>query len=383
MTAPVEDKRKSNDLDLPKCVATSGLEYFFVPRFKWCSKCRTVFINAEDALKHKREMHHYCRTCDRLFYSQEHFYLHHLEAEDALDHQAPFSGGKPISSTSKDHSCDRCSKQYTSGFELVAHFEAAECCPLSPSARSKQQLKIYDQNYYESQLGAVVRRRRSNIHHNKSPATYSFLDPVGEKRSGTTPRPLFRCGSCSQGFSRALDFIAHRLLFHPMVNIDEANKACPFCQSQHTSTSAVVAHLESGSCSSGAKRGHVDDYVFNAFSNRQAIENDIIQRSDLRSDLLELLRFYRAAPNALINSSGQYQCPFCPGLDFSHVSQLNQHLKSPAHSRRDPALYRCPICHTATQTLSGLLHHTEMTNCGMLQTAWFNKWWTAWSNASK
>lgn len=61
-----------------------------------------------------------------------------------------------------------------------------------------------------------------------------------------------------------------------------------------------------------------------------------------------------------------FECPLCD-REFTHLSQLNQHLSSPKHTKRDEKLYICkhPACQTKFETLSGLIQHVENGSCGM------------------
>lgn len=69
------------------------------------------------------------------------------------------------------------------------------------------------------------------------------------------------------------------------------------------------------------------------------------------------------------NADNRYDCHFCPGLDFSTLKQLNQHLQTPKHSNRIPGLYTCPGCKNEMQTLSGLLQHVDMAGCRVRKNA--------------
>lgn len=170
--------------------------------------------------------------------------------------------------------------------------------------------------------------------------------------------PDFPCRSCKQAFNTFRQLEQHRLTDHPEIK----NNACPFCGSRHASLSAVTAHIESGACPSGANRHCVDERIIQATTGSSSgVANAIVPRGAISPGPPTI---YQATERAR-NNYGRYECYFCPNLDFSTLSQLNQHLGSPKHSKRAPGMYTCPKCHMPTQTLSGLIQHAEMGNCGM------------------
>lgn len=167
----------------------------------------------------------------------------------------------------------------------------------------------------------------------------------------------FNCLSCSRTFSNFIAREQHRKAVHP----DDRNHHCPFCNSRHVSSSAVVQHLESGGCRSQANRQCVDEHIFQATNNTSSLAGALVTRNARQ---FEPITFYRATEKAL-NDRGNYECYFCPGMEFRLLKQLNQHLESPKHSKRTPGFYACPTCGIKTQTLSGLIQHAEMGSCGI------------------
>ncbi|RSH93444.1 hypothetical protein EHS25_007800 [Saitozyma podzolica] len=134
------------------------------------------------------------------------------------------------------------------------------------------------------------------------------------------------CKPCDRFFNSGHNLEAHR---NSSIHKTKDFK-CPFCPRMAVSSSAMIAHLESGTCRSGITRAMIDDWAFN-------------------------------------HHTGMYDCYFC-SADFRYLQQLNQHLASPKHTKRDQKLYRCPGCRAETETLSGLVSHVERGGCGFRQT---------------
>jgi hypothetical protein len=114
---------------------------------------------------------------------------------------------------------------------------------------------------------------------------------------------------------------------------------CLSVREADVSHSAVVSHLESGTCPSRINRKMIDDYVVrhdtrNFITNPQRMITDGSGRT-----FANAVPTYEATEQAWNGSA--YGCYFCP-LEFPYLGQLNQHLNSPAHARRDNRLYRCP-----------------------------------------
>lgn len=171
--------------------------------------------------------------------------------------------------------------------------------------------------------------------------------------------PEFSCRSCNQAFNTFRQLEQHRLSEHR----DIKNHTCPFCASRHASLSAVTAHVESGACPSGANRHCVDERIIRATtgSSSGGVAKAIVPRGAIAPGPPTI---YQATEKSR-NMYGRYECYFCPNMDFPTLKQLNQHLESPKHSKRTPGMYKCPRCQTVTQTLSGLIQHAEMGNCGV------------------
>ncbi|KAG2341971.1 hypothetical protein BDR05DRAFT_976668 [Suillus weaverae] len=106
----------------------------------------------------------------------------------------------------------------------------------------------------------------------------------------------------------------------------QKDTVCPFngCGLAFINNSALILHLESGSCRSGVNRRAVDNWSWNG----QA-----------------------------------YECVLCH-TQFRALMDLNRHLTSPRHQEK---VYRCPLstCQAHFVSLSGLCQHIESERCGV------------------
>ncbi|KAG1848530.1 hypothetical protein DFJ58DRAFT_796191 [Suillus subalutaceus] len=133
---------------------------------------------------------------------------------------------------------------------------------------------------------------------------------------------------------------------------------CPFngCGLGFINNSALILHLESGSCRSGVNRRVVDNWVRT---------ND---RSNLITNPARLITAGERAYVKLIATeqswNGQaYECVLCH-TQFRTLMDLNRHLASPRHQEK---VYRCPLstCQAHFVSLSGLCQHIESERCGV------------------
>ena len=134
---------------------------------------------------------------------------------------------------------------------------------------------------------------------------------------------------------------------------------CPFrgCDKTFVSRSALLLHLEEGSCRSGIDRTAINKYV------RQYDTNNII------TDPSRLLTSGTASDNTKYYASERswngykYECYLCHGT-YTSLSSLNQHLASPIHQDK---IYICPAstCRARFTTLSALYQHIDSEKCGV------------------
>lgn len=127
---------------------------------------------------------------------------------------------------------------------------------------------------------------------------------------------------------------------------------CRYCPTQYPTASALIVHLEFGSCPSGSNREiinagirHLDKY--------HVITTPLIENS--------------SSTNIATKRSGNgfhYECPKC-NRGFSTLQVLKGHLGSPVHDQR---MYSCPgrRCGKEFSVFSGLVQHVESESCGVM-----------------
>jgi hypothetical protein len=126
----------------------------------------------------------------------------------------------------------------------------------------------------------------------------------------------------------------------------------PECRAAFLSESGVIAHLESGCCSSGVDQAMIDKSM-------------VIR--DPRQLFVRGARVSLPADREVPVQAGLYPCSLCP-KKFQYRAGLLQHLGSSKHTNngRDP--YKCPAstCNKPTfPSLSSLLVHKERGKCGL------------------
>lgn len=130
---------------------------------------------------------------------------------------------------------------------------------------------------------------------------------------------------------------------------------CPWCTRTFSTAAGVTIHLESGTCSSGIDR-HKINHTF-----RRLDCNNVITLP-----MLTMPGYDREETFATGQAWNGYafECYICP-REFSSLTALNQHLKSPAHEQDT---YRCPKagCARTYKSLSGLVQHFESQSCGFI-----------------
>ncbi|KAI5994886.1 hypothetical protein F5J12DRAFT_856392 [Pisolithus orientalis] len=133
---------------------------------------------------------------------------------------------------------------------------------------------------------------------------------------------------------------------------------CPLCDMAFVSKSAVILHLESGSCQSGVNRQKVNQYV------RQMDRSNVITNpSRLLTGGDDTTVDYIASERSW---NGQaYECVLCHSR-FAALLDLNRHLASPRHQDK---IYKCPLgsCGIHFCTLSALCQHVESESCGIMK----------------
>ncbi|KAJ7264778.1 hypothetical protein C8J57DRAFT_407549 [Mycena rebaudengoi] len=265
-----------------------------------CDRCQRWFNSYSALHQHENNSpHHFiCQDCDLDFTSWMGLKEHYVQ--------------------SRAHAyCQQCDEHFDDTEDLETHYETAHffCA---------QCRKIF-----KNQFGLDEHYRQSEQHHYCVPCKRLFMS-------------------------------ASNLRFHlNSATHQPKDVICPGrgCGQAFVSRSALVLHLESGNCRSGATRQIVDRYV------RQYDTNNVITDP---SRLLtggsggDTVRYYATA--AAWNGAA-YECYLCH-RGYRSLPALNQHLASPAHEDK---IYVCPLstCRAHFPTLSGLCQHIESERCGV------------------
>ncbi|KAL7947891.1 hypothetical protein V8C42DRAFT_268703 [Trichoderma barbatum] len=288
--------------------------------------------------------------------------------------------------------CNDCWASFDTRAALSQHFETVEhatefrCCDCNKSFKTGQGLHYH---------------LKDKIHRK----------PVAKPQS---------CKDCDRTFknSWALQQHLNSVIHRPISNLScLAGQICGVgCNAKFSSPSAMVAHMESGTCQSGMDRKKLNRLVLVQDSeNLITSPNGIVESSgwaslenepdspscsgvitpntdsddgvlltpsssqlDLMSlvgrGLTEVISFDAASDCAELPMDHIYFCPLCPGSERRFVGRraLEQHMQSPAHA---PKMFHCPSLlfqgkSGETQpdmknfsTISGLVAHIESGAC--------------------
>ncbi|KNE90396.1 hypothetical protein PSTG_16142 [Puccinia striiformis f. sp. tritici PST-78] len=158
------------------------------------------------------------------------------------------------------------------------------------------------------------------------------------------------CVGCYRIFKNKNDLKMHHLSHRHQYR----SFTCPAreCRAMFTSESGVVAHLESGCCSSGADQAIVDKSM-------------VIR--DPKQIFVREARVCLPTKHEVPSGKRINPCPLCP-KQFRFRAGLLQHLGSSKHTNNGRNPYKCPAstCDNATfPSLSSLLFHKERGDCGL------------------
>ncbi|KAI5479518.1 hypothetical protein MNV49_003460 [Pseudohyphozyma bogoriensis] len=139
------------------------------------------------------------------------------------------------------------------------------------------------------------------------------------------------------------------------------------CTRTFIDTSAMILHLESGTCPSRITR-HQLDTIISQHDKKNLITNPRRMITGPTSSSSPSPTLY-ATEKAWNSYAGMYECYLCHN-QFKALGSLNKHLASPRHSNiggGDVKMYRCPLraCAKEYSTLSGLCQHIEKGSCGV------------------
>ncbi|KAF9019618.1 hypothetical protein BDZ89DRAFT_1072869 [Hymenopellis radicata] len=262
----------------------------------------------------------YCDRCQRYF-----------QTSRALDEHERHSGNH--------HICNDCGLDFSTWVGLKEHYVQSPrhsyCQPCNTLFPSDQSLKTH----YHSQ------------HHYCEKCNKLFVNDHGlSEHYRQLPNHSY-CVECKRDFQNDNNLRAH------MNSSTHKPKAfiCPGarCGQGFVSRSALVLHLESGSCPSGATRAIVNERV------RQYDTSNVITNP---SRLLTGGDIQYSANTSAWNGCAS-ECYLCHST-YSSLRALNQHLASPKHQQK---IYFCPLdtCRVQFTTLSALLQHIESERCGV------------------
>ncbi|BGP29188.1 hypothetical protein JCM10296v2_000926 [Rhodotorula toruloides] len=202
----------------------------------------------------------------------------------------------------------------------------------------------------------------------------------------------FPCQGCDQIFASELGRFEHGRQSHPFciehrrAFLSQANLRAHLESSAHIQAripcaagcgrkfidySAMVLHLEAGSCPSGWTRQKIDYKLRSLPAARPYMTSS--QRL-IAGPTTQTRSSWVATEDSYNDWEQAYECFFCHRL-FNSLAGLNQHLTSPRHAyatetgRNGEKLYKCPMdnCGRNFSTFSGLVQHAERGGCGVLQ----------------
>ncbi|KAJ7146603.1 hypothetical protein C8R44DRAFT_757866 [Mycena epipterygia] len=251
-----------------------------------------------------------CYRCNRFFNTYSALRQH--------EHFPTWTGLKEHYVQSRAHDyCQHCDTHFDSSTELEYHYQ------------TDHHYCVKCRKFFRNALGLREHYRQSELHH--------------------------YCVPCQRLFPSASNLQSHlNSAIHRPKDVPCPGKGCGLA---FVSRSALILHLEAGTCASGADRQTVNRYV------RQYDTNNLI------TDPARLLtggaggsevKYY--ATNASWNGAA-YECYLCHG-GYRSLAALNQHLASPRHQDK---IYVCPLntCRNHFPTLSALCQHIESGSCGV------------------
>ncbi|KAJ7154356.1 hypothetical protein C8R43DRAFT_885111 [Mycena crocata] len=271
---------------------------------EYCSRCQRFFNNYSALYQHERNSPHHniCDDCDVDFTSWTGLKEHYVQ--------------------SRVHDyCQRCDEHFDNPSELEYHYQqehhyCGKC-----------------RRFFQNELGLSEHYRQSDLHHYCAPC-----------------KRLFQSASNLQSH---LNSSTHR----------PKEVICPGrgCGLGFVTRSALLLHLEAGTCSSG--------------SNRQTV-NRIVRQYDTNNVITNPARLLTGGDNqvnymasAASWNGSAYECYLCHGgylllPYYRSLAALNQHLASPRHQDK---IYVCPLstCRQSFTTLSALCQHIESERCGV------------------
>ncbi|KAF4622693.1 hypothetical protein G7Y89_g14333 [Cudoniella acicularis] len=240
-----------------------------VPR---CFKCNLIFPDKKASREHKRKVHPpvlRCFNCDLKFSDKvvrrEHKRQMHPQCKYCMVRLVGQEGLKSHQQITGHVYCLECDipfqtmKEHTFHVRNLQHVVQYHCCDCDREYPSQEAL-----DYHCCDCDGTYRSQELLSKHFKS--TSHILNAALPKPLDNNPLP-HTCGNCNEGFRTAKRLKKHMLSKHkPPRNIP-----CPVggkCIKKFATPSALLNHLESGSCRSGMTRAKMTELVFAHDQNR-------------------------------------------------------------------------------------------------------------------
>ncbi|KAJ7193236.1 hypothetical protein GGX14DRAFT_577421 [Mycena pura] len=265
----------------------------------------------------------YCDRCERYFNGYHSLHQHeqnsanHNICNDCGTDFATWTGLKEhYVQSARHHYCQRCNRHFDHSDDLETHYEDAHhyCADCG--------------RFFQNAHGLHEHYRQSERHH--------------------------YCADCQRQFLSASNLNAH------LNSSTHRPKSVPCpgqgCGQSFVSAAALILHLESGRCKSGASRQFVNRYV-REHDTRNIITDPARMLTAGTQDAVSYI-----ATGAAWNGRA-YECYLCHA-GFGTLAALNQHLASPRH---EDEMYVCPLstCRQRFRALSALWQHVESEQCGV------------------
>ena len=224
-----------------------------------CSHCKRAFRTEESLRQHFEDSHFElpkkpCSHCKRAFRTEEGLRQHF----EALHSDLPRKVSGPR--------CDTCKKSFSGHDELEQHQRAVHtsqfrCCDCEQDFVSEQALDQHLSDKVHQEISCQVCKQgfASMLALNRHVVTehHASVDP---KRK-VYPAGIHGCFICQRRFRKQIDLDQHltSVKHHPLSDLPCI--ASDKCKRRFTSPSALLHHLESGTCRSGIDRHAINNIV--------------------------------------------------------------------------------------------------------------------------
>lgn len=345
-----------------------------------CSDCDRTFANSVVLNQHyaNSDSHAYCKPCGRLFKSWA-SRSQHWEA--SVTHSRTY--------------CSLCAQNFDSQDDRWEHIKSSLkhphlCIPCRLEVEGPTAHTTLHEHFRTAEAHEQTYCKTCEINFDTPDARWEHMDlskdlhpytciPCRSEWTGTSGADDLRrhfetaevhrdtyCLNCQRSFSSANDLrevvIALNLFVHLLLTIlqhsrshVEQDSICWGCDKAFRLPSAMIVHLETGSCSNGWRIQHL-----NAISEQcpEFVKNLIRERSPW---------FRAGAPRKFTKDTdqktppGDWTCHLCD-MNFGVRTGLKDHLHE-SHSEKYPNVLRCPSCDSQFKVISGLLRHIETNKC--------------------